>query len=136
MQSRRISSAGPAWRAPLAQLVRCVALLAVLAAPLGACSSLRQPVRQGRRVAPDEPPEKLYNEGVFLLDKRQDYKAAAKKFEEVERQHPYSDWARKSLIMVGLRAIRGEGLRRVHLGRAALRDAASRQLRTRPTRSS
>src|SRR6266566_3621533 len=28
-----------------------------------------------------------------------DAKAAAKKFEEVDRQHPYSDWARKSLIM-------------------------------------
>jgi outer membrane protein assembly factor BamD len=25
--------------------------------------------------------------------------AAAKKFEEVERQHPYSDWARKALVM-------------------------------------
>ena len=51
-------------------------------------------------VAADEPPEKLYNEGVFLLDKRRDFKAASKKFEEVERQHPYSDWARKALIMV------------------------------------
>jgi len=26
-------------------------------------------------------------------------KAASKKFEEVDRQHPYSDWARKSLLM-------------------------------------
>jgi len=51
-------------------------------------------------VAVDQPPEKLYNEGVFLLDKRRDYKDAARKFEEVERQHPYSDWARKALIMV------------------------------------
>src|SRR5262249_52359668 len=38
-------------------------------------------------------------EGVFLLDRRKDFKEAAKKFEEVERQHPYSDWARKSLLM-------------------------------------
>ena len=45
------------------------------------------------------PADKLYNEGVFLLNQRQDYKDAAKKFEEVERQHPYSEWARKSLIM-------------------------------------
>ena len=28
-----------------------------------------------------------------------DPKAASKKFEEVDRQHPYSEWARKSLIM-------------------------------------
>jgi len=28
-----------------------------------------------------------------------DPKEAVKKFEEVDRQHPYSEWARKSLIM-------------------------------------
>jgi len=39
-------------------------------------------------------------EGVFLLDNRRAFKEASKKFEEVERQHPYSDWARKALIMV------------------------------------
>jgi outer membrane protein assembly factor BamD len=50
-------------------------------------------------IVPDQPAEKLYNEGVFLLNERKDPKEAAKKFEEVERQHPYSDWARKSLIM-------------------------------------
>jgi outer membrane protein assembly factor BamD len=49
---------------------------------------------------PDDPPEKLYNEGLYLLNSKHDYKAAAKKFEEVDRQHPYSDWARKALIMM------------------------------------
>ena len=48
---------------------------------------------------PDEPADKLYNQGVFLLNEQKDYKGAAKKFEEVDRQHPYSDWARKALIM-------------------------------------
>ena len=84
----------------------------MLAVPLGACSNLGSLFGK-EEVAPDEPPEKLYNEGVFLLDKRQDYKDAAKKFEEVERQHPYSDWARKALIMVAYARLRGEGLRRV-----------------------
>ncbi len=32
-------------------------------------------------------------------NRKQDYKDAAKKFSEVERQHPYSDWARKALLM-------------------------------------
>jgi outer membrane protein assembly factor BamD len=96
MQSRRTSSTGSAWRAPLARLL----LVAVLAAPLGACESLGSLFGKEEVAGPDEPPEKLYNEGIFLLDKRHDYKAAAKKFEEVERQHPYSDWARKALIMV------------------------------------
>ena len=33
------------------------------------------------------------------MNQRKDPKAASKKFEEVDRQHPYSDWARKSLLM-------------------------------------
>ncbi len=47
----------------------------------------------------DDPADKIYNEGLYLLNTKRDYKAAAKKFEEVDRQHPYSEWARKSLIM-------------------------------------
>jgi len=81
-------------RAPLAQLLG----LALLAAPLGACSGLNLFEKQ-EQLGPDQPADKLYNEGVFLLNRRSDYKDAAKKFEEVERQHPYSEWARKSLIM-------------------------------------
>jgi len=55
----------------------------------GRVLELHRMVQQGRGAAPDEPPEKLYNEGVFLLDRKGDYKDAAKKFSEVERQHPY-----------------------------------------------
>jgi outer membrane protein assembly factor BamD len=69
--------------------------LALFAIPLGACSLFGDKDVQ----APDEPADKLYNEGVYLLNQKQDYKDAAKKFEEVERQHPYSEWARKALIM-------------------------------------
>ncbi len=57
-----------------------------------------QLLRQGRRDS-GRPADKLYNEGLFLLNNKKDYKAAAKRFEEVDRQHPYSEWARKSLIM-------------------------------------
>ena len=47
----------------------------------------------------DDPPDRLYNEGLYLLNSKHDFQGAAKKFEEVDRQHPYSEWARKSLIM-------------------------------------
>jgi outer membrane protein assembly factor BamD len=47
----------------------------------------------------EEPADKLYNEGLYLMNQNKDPKAASKKFEEVDRQHPYSDWARKSLLM-------------------------------------
>ena len=96
MQTRRIPSAGFLWNAPLARLLHTAVLFAVLAVPLGACSLFNK----DEAIALDGPPEKLYNEGVFLLEKRRDFKDASKKFEEVERQHPYSEWARKSLIMV------------------------------------
>jgi outer membrane protein assembly factor BamD len=74
-------------------------VLGILAAPLGACSNIGSLFGK-EEIANDAPPEKLYNEGVYLLDQKVDYKEAAKKFEEVERQHPYSEWARKALIMV------------------------------------
>ena len=47
----------------------------------------------------DEPADRIYNEGLYLLNVKRDTKGAAKRFEEVDRQHPYSEWARKSLIM-------------------------------------
>jgi outer membrane protein assembly factor BamD len=83
----------PIWRMLTAPLLALV----LIASPLGACSSFDFFTKEPP--VPDEPADKLYNEGVYLLNQRKDYKAAAKKFEEVERQHPYSDWARKSLIM-------------------------------------
>jgi len=76
-----------------------VALVAVTTVPLGACSMYDKFFNKEETFT-DEPAEKLYNEGVYLLNQKQDYRDAAKKFEEVERQHPYSEWARKSLIMV------------------------------------
>jgi outer membrane protein assembly factor BamD len=69
--------------------------LAALAVTLGGCSSLFE---DKQVVLPDEPADKLYNEGLTLLNKKE-YVDAAKKFEEVDRQHPYSEWARKSLLM-------------------------------------
>ena len=50
-------------------------------------------------VIPDDPADKLYNEGLYLMNSKRDYKQAARRFEEVDRQHPYSEWARKALLM-------------------------------------
>src|SRR5436190_14365223 len=93
MQWRNTPSMTPFGRAFARLLLVCA-----LAVPAGACSSFTNLFNKDE-VGADEPPEKLYNEGVFLLDRRQDYKDAAKKFSEVERQHPYSEWARKALLM-------------------------------------
>jgi outer membrane protein assembly factor BamD len=68
----------------------------VLASSLGACSSL---FGGKDDTPPDEPADRLYNEGLYVLNNKKDAKKAVEKFEEVDRQHPYSEWARKSLIM-------------------------------------
>ena len=75
-----------------------VAALLLLTASLGACSSLNI-FGSKDDTPPDEPADRLYNEGLFLLNSKKDLKKAVTKFEEVDRQHPYSEWARKSLIM-------------------------------------
>ena len=46
----------------------------------------------------EQPVDTLYNRALDDLGK-QEYKAAAKGFEEVDRQHPYSVWATKAQIM-------------------------------------
>src|SRR5215470_5506044 len=71
-----------------------LAALALVVAALPACSLFGK-----EDVIPDDPADKLYNEGLFMLNSKRDYKQAAKRFEEVDRQHPYSEWARKALLM-------------------------------------
>jgi outer membrane protein assembly factor BamD len=69
---------------------RLVALM--LAIALGACSSAP------KESYVERPVEQLYNEGVDALAAER-FAVAAKAFDEVERQHPYSTWATKSQLM-------------------------------------
>jgi len=80
------------------QLIARAILLALLAPVLIGCESLSS-FWGGRQEVFEEPADKLYNEGLYLLNAKKDLRTAAKRFEEVDRQHPYSEWARKSLIM-------------------------------------
>jgi outer membrane protein assembly factor BamD len=74
--------------------------LALFVVPLGACSSFGDWFSSGTAdKVLDDPADKLYNEALFLLNEKRDFKMAAKRFEEVDRQHPYSEWARKALLM-------------------------------------
>jgi outer membrane protein assembly factor BamD len=85
-KTSRRARAGAVWR--------LAAILPVLLVG-GACSIFNQQ----ENLAPDIPADRLYNEGVFLLNEKKSMEQAAKKFEEVDRQHPYSEWARKALLM-------------------------------------
>ena len=48
--------------------------------------------------AQTEPPDVLYNQGLANLEGGRLSEASAK-FEAIDRQHPYSEWARKALVM-------------------------------------
>ena len=45
-----------------------------------------------------EPVEQIYNEAFDELE-RGNFITAAQQFDEVERQHPYSIWARRAMVM-------------------------------------
>ena len=61
---------------------------------LSACAS------DDDKAMPDRPVEELYSEATEKMDKKE-YSEAAKSFEEVERQHPYSQWATRAQLMTG-----------------------------------
>ena len=50
------------------------------------------------KVDPVVPPDQLYNKGLNRLND-QDYELAAKTFSSLEKQYPFSQWARKALMM-------------------------------------
>jgi outer membrane protein assembly factor BamD len=85
----------------LGRLSRLAGGLVALAIPLSGCGTgpLWDKFLAKDQTFVEEPADKLYNEGLYLMNNNHDPKAASKKFEEVDRQHPYSDWARKSLLM-------------------------------------
>jgi outer membrane protein assembly factor BamD len=68
-----------------------VALAGVLALMLGACT-------QKKAEYVERPVEELYNEAMDAMA-GQDYNAATLRFDEVERQHPYSNWATRAQLM-------------------------------------
>lgn len=84
-------------------LGRRLAILALAALPLGACAqnqswNIFNPTNADVLNLPDEPAEKLYNEGL-ALQQRRDWRRAALKFLEIDRTHPYTEWAKRALIM-------------------------------------
>ncbi|HHK73818.1 MAG TPA: outer membrane protein assembly factor BamD, partial [Rhizobiales bacterium] len=86
LPGRGVSVSGILGRASMGVLV--AALLA-----LSGCSAGKDKDNYVER-----PVDDIYNNAMALM-KREKYKKAAKEFEEVERQHPYSTWASRALVM-------------------------------------
>lgn len=74
--------------------LRRVGVVITLAAALGACST------DDAVDTSERPVEVLYNDAQDAFD-AETYKTAATLFADVERQHPYSRWASRALLMSG-----------------------------------
>ncbi len=82
-------SSQPSRRAPWP--LRTVLLLLLVLAPVACGGSRENPYA-------DRPVDELYTTAQDLLDKGE-FREAGRAFEEVERQHPYSQWAVRSQLM-------------------------------------
>jgi outer membrane protein assembly factor BamD len=77
---------------------RFLLLLPLAAIAVTACQTGGGSVATKAPVYVERPVEQLYNEARDQLGRR-NYSEAIQAFEEVDRQHPYSEWARRSLLM-------------------------------------
>lgn len=74
-------------------LLTCAVVAGTVA--LGACS---QNTDASAFLDPTEPADKTYNEALANVDAG-NFTEARKKFKKVDRQHPYSEFAKKSVVM-------------------------------------
>ncbi|HEV7415875.1 MAG TPA: outer membrane protein assembly factor BamD [Tianweitania sediminis] len=81
----------------LAQRILVLAGLAAVPMALSACAS-NDDIDLATYVEQTEPADQLYNQGLANLNSGR-LSEAAKKFDAVDRQHPYSEYARKSMVM-------------------------------------
>ena len=77
----------------MSKLMSRLVLFVAAAAVLSACASRRETLAYVER-----PVENIYLEGYDYMH-HGNYQRAALHFDEVERQHPYSEWARRAMLM-------------------------------------
>jgi len=85
-------------RLRVAKLTGALALGLASAGLSGCMSSDTSDVEALALAAQTDPPDVLYNQGLANLEGGR-LSEASKKFEAIDRQHPYSEWARKALVM-------------------------------------
>ncbi len=76
--------------------VRTASIALVAAVALSACGSRGE--KKPQIAYEERPVELLYATGSNRLDRRQ-WDEAVNYFQEVERQHPYSEWSRRAILM-------------------------------------
>ncbi|MGB8366606.1 MAG: outer membrane protein assembly factor BamD [Rhizomicrobium sp.] len=91
------------WKPARLSRVSLLAALVLSALPLAGCSlwdSITGGSSEDDKTAEyvERPVEQIYADAWAKIDDR-DWLEAAKQFAEVERQHPYSVWARRAMLM-------------------------------------
>jgi outer membrane protein assembly factor BamD len=92
MSRGSVAGFGPNWVKKLWRAPSMIVLGAALV--LGACSG----DDDAEIVYDERPVEQIYNKALNLLEENK-FRQAAAEFDEVERQHPYSQWARRAMLM-------------------------------------
>jgi outer membrane protein assembly factor BamD len=77
---------------------KAILAMGAIAAGVGATTSCASRARLKDTAYVEQPVETIYNEGMKSLDRRV-WPEAARQFDEVQRQHPYSTWAQQALLM-------------------------------------
>lgn len=75
-----------------------ISSLVAATALLSGCAKKDKDLDLNAYVDTIEKPDVLYNQALANLDAGR-LKEATKKFEAIDRQHPYTEWARKALVM-------------------------------------
>jgi len=83
---------------------RCVLQVAALSLAIGLAGCAKE-VDSSAFVDPTVPADQLYNEALANIDAG-DYRQAKLKFQKLDRQHPYSNFAKKSGVMTTYLAYR------------------------------
>ncbi|MAN64196.1 MAG: outer membrane protein assembly factor BamD [Parvibaculum sp.] len=92
MSRGSVAGIGPKWVKKLGRGPSVIVLGVALV--LGACSG----GDDAEIVYNERPVEQIYNKALNLLEDKK-FRQAAAEFDEVERQHPYSQWARRAMLM-------------------------------------
>lgn len=92
MSRGSMAGLGAKWVKKLWRTPSVIVLGAALT--LGACSG----DDDAEIVYDERPVEQIYNKALNLLEDNK-FRQAATEFDEVERQHPYSQWARRAMLM-------------------------------------
>ena len=95
-----------------------------------ACSRAARPSLDTAKLLNPDPPDKMYAQADALL-KKGPYSDAARKFEDLDRDHPYAPEARRAIVMAGYAYYKAGTYQEAIAAAQALYDACIPAPRTR-----